>query len=163
MPMAAFLVNLAANALENGTLSLLLVEGFTGALNGDIDTNNDGTVDATPWTSIVDGVAVNDGGAGDLTYAVPSLGVSYDGQPFAPGGASRIPDGTDTDSTADWVRNDFDLAGIPAFAGTPVVGEAYNTPGAANEVVRPSHCCRSTTSQVPRAPAARRPSSSPSA
>ena len=34
----------------------------------DIDTNNDGTFDTTPWTSIVDGVAVNDGGAGDVTY-----------------------------------------------------------------------------------------------
>ena len=108
---------------------------FTGVLGADLDTNNDGTFDSTPWTSILDGVAVNDGGAGDLTYAVPSLGVAYDGQPFAPGGASRIPDGTDTDTAADWVRNDFDLAGIPGFTGTPVLGEAYNTPGAANAVV----------------------------
>ncbi len=129
------LVSLAANALENNTLSLLLVDGFTGALGADLDTNNDGTFDSTPWTSILDGVAVSDGGAGDLTYAVPSLGVAYDGQPFAPGGASRIPDGTDTDTAADWVRNDFDLAGIPGFTGTPVRGEAYNTPGAANAVV----------------------------
>ena len=73
--------------------------------------------------------AVNDGGAGDRTYAVPSLGVAYDGQPFAPGGASRIPDGTDTDTAADWVRNDFDLAGIPGFTGTPVVGEALQHAG----------------------------------
>jgi len=50
----------------------------------------------------VDGVAVNDGGATDLTYAgVPVLGVAYDGLAFAPGGASRIPDGTDTGTTAD--------------------------------------------------------------
>ena len=34
---------------------------------------------------------------------------------FAPGGASRIPDGTDTDAAADWVRNDFDLAGITDY------------------------------------------------
>ena len=53
----------------------------------------------------------------------------------APGGASRIPDGTDTDSPADWVRNDFDLAGIPDFTGTPQLGEALNTPGAANALV----------------------------
>ena len=51
------LVELPANALENGTISLLLVEAFTGALNGDIDTDNDGTFDTTAWTSIVDGVA----------------------------------------------------------------------------------------------------------
>ena len=129
-----FLVNLASNALENGTLSLLVVQDFTGALNADLDTNDDGTFDVTPWTSLVDGVAVNDGTVGDRTYAT-TLGVAYDGQPFAPGGASRIPDGTDTDTTADWVRNDFDLAGIPGFTGTPVRGEAYNTPGAANAVV----------------------------
>ena len=128
------LVNLAANAIENGTISLLLVDGLHRRRHADLDTNNDGAFDSTPWTSILDGVAVNDGGAGDLTYAV-SLGVAYDGQPFAPGGASRIPDGTDTDTAADWVRNDFDLAGIPGFTGTPVVGEAYNTPGAANAVV----------------------------
>ena len=50
--------------------------------------------------------------------------MAYDGLTFAPGGASRIPDGTDTDTAADWVRNDFDLAGIPGFAGTLVGGEA---------------------------------------
>jgi uncharacterized protein len=132
-----YLVNLAANALENGTISLLLVKNFTGAFNTDLDTNNDGTFDITPWDSIVDAVAVNDGGAGDLTYGVPALGVSYDGLPFAPGGASRIPDGYDTDAATDWVRNDFDLAGIPGFTGTIVEGEAYNTPGALNAVYTP--------------------------
>ncbi|HEY5701447.1 MAG TPA: ExeM/NucH family extracellular endonuclease, partial [Gammaproteobacteria bacterium] len=72
------------------------------------------------------------------TYGVPALGPNYDGvSSFAPGGASRIPDGFDTDSATDWVRNDFDLAGIPGFTGTPVVGEAYNTPGAMNAVVMP--------------------------
>ena len=88
-----------------------------------------------PGTAVVDGVAVNDGGAGDLAYAVPHSGRGLRrSQAFAPGGASRIPDGTDTDTTADWVRNDFDLAGIPGFAGTRVVaGEALNTPGAANQ------------------------------
>ena len=127
-----YLVNLAANALENGTISLLLVEGFAGALGDDLDTDNDGVLDITPWDAIVDSVAVNDGGAGDITYGSPTLGVAYDGLPFAPGGASRIPDGVDTDAATDWVRNDFDLAGIPGFTGTPAVGEAYNTPGAPN-------------------------------
>ncbi|MBL1130020.1 MAG: ExeM/NucH family extracellular endonuclease [Chloroflexi bacterium] len=132
-----YLVSLPANALENGTISLLLVKNFTGALNADLDTDNDGVFDMTPWDAIVDSVAVHDGGAGDVTYGVPVLGVAYDGLPFAPGGASRIPGGFDTDSASDWVRNDFDLAGIPGFDGTPVVGEAYNTPGALNQVVTP--------------------------
>ena len=61
------------------------------------------------------------------------LGPNYDGvSSFAPGGASRIPDGTDTDTTGDWVRNDFDLFGIPGFSGSPQLGEAENTPGAVN-------------------------------
>lgn len=132
-----YLVNLPANALENGSLTLLLVKNFSGALNADLDTDNDGVFDITPWNDIVDSVAVNDGGAGDVTYGPVTLGVAYDGLFFAPGGASRIPDGADTDTTSDWARNDFDLAGIPGFDGTPEFGEAYNTPGAPNQVVAP--------------------------
>jgi uncharacterized protein len=132
-----YLVNLPANALENGSITLLLVKNFTGALTNDLDTDNDGVFDSTPWDAIIDAVAVNDGGAGDVTYGLPVLGVAYDGLPFAPGGASRIPDGVDTDTAADWVRNDFDLAGIPSFDGTPEFGEAYNTPGAFNDTVSP--------------------------
>ncbi|PWS38324.1 hypothetical protein DFH01_03275 [Falsiroseomonas bella] len=132
-----WLGSVAANTFENGTVTLLLVSDWTGSVGTDLDTNDDGVLDVTPWTAIVDSVAVNDGGVGDLTYGAPVLGVAYDGLSFAPGGASRIPDGTDTDSTADWVRNDFDLAGIPGFAGTPVVGEALNTPGAPNQAYAP--------------------------
>ncbi len=129
-----FLLSLAANALENGTLSFLLVKDNTATVGVDIDTDDDGVIDVTYWSEIRDGVAVNDGGAGDLTYVTPVLGVAYDGLSFAPGGASRIPDGTDTDTSADWVRNDFDLAGIPGNPGSIIAGEAYNTPGASNQV-----------------------------
>lgn len=128
------LVWLPANALENGTVSLLLVTGFTGALGTDLDADDDGVIDDGAGLSVVDSVAVNDGGAGDLAYGDTVLGVSYDGAPFAPGGASRIPDGTDTGSTADWVRNDFDLAGIPGNTGTLVAGEAANTPAVRNSL-----------------------------
>jgi predicted extracellular nuclease len=128
-----YLADLPANALENGTISLLLVKNFTGALGDDLDVDDDGVLDGTPWEALVDAVAVNDGGTEDRTYGVPELGPNYDGvSSFAPGGASRIPDGVDTDTAADWMRNDFDLAGIPGFEGTPVAGEALNTPGAPN-------------------------------
>jgi hypothetical protein len=126
------------NALENGTLTLLLAEGFTGAQGADLDTDNDGILDSAPWTAIVDSVAVNDGGVGDQVYSSVVLGVAYDGFAFVPGGASRIPDGVDTDATADWMRNDFDGAGIAALGlGTPVLGEAINTPGAGNRAFIP--------------------------
>lgn len=133
-----WLASLAANELENGTISLLLVEGFTGSAGDDLDADDDGVLDSTPWARLVDAVAVDDGGAGDLTYvgaAGEMLGVRFDGAAFAPGGASRVPD-----RTGDWVRNDFDLAGIDGFAGTPVLGEALNTPGAPNAVVEVGPC-----------------------
>jgi predicted extracellular nuclease len=128
---------LLPNALENGTLTLILVRGFSGALNQDLDVNNDGILDQTPWAAVVDAVAVNDGGIGDLTYG-PTLGPNFDGlSSFAPGGASRIPDGLDSDSPSDWARNDFDLAGISGYIGTPIEGEALNTPGAPNQLYVP--------------------------
>lgn len=128
------LVSLAANIFENGSISLLLVKDSTATAGVDIDTDDDGVIDATYWSEITDSVAINDGVAGALTYATTVLIELYDGLPYTPGGASRIPDGTDTDTTADWVRNDFDLAGIPGYPGSIVSGEAYNTPGAPNQV-----------------------------
>jgi hypothetical protein len=127
--------NLAANSLENGTLTLLLVEGFNGSLGQDLDTNNDGIMDIIPWTTLLDSVAVYDDGAGDKTYSGVVLYEYYDGLAYAPGGASRIPDGYDTDQTTDWIRNDFDLFGIPGYTGSPAQGEAVNTPGSPNQVV----------------------------
>jgi len=124
------------NELENGTITLLLVEDFTGAEGNDVDGDDDGVIDFAPWSRIVDAVAVSDGGGGDLTYGVPVLAGGFDGVGFTVGGASRIPDGTDTDADTDWVRNDFDGEGIPALEpGTPVPGEAFNTPGTTNVAV----------------------------
>lgn len=126
-----------ANVFENGTVTLLLVDGFTGSQGIDLDSDDDGVLDITPWSMIVDSVAVSDGCASDLTYADVTLTPGFDGQPFAPGGASRIPDGG-----AGWARNDFDGAGLPGFGGSIAAGEAYNTPGAANQVyTQPPEAC----------------------
>ena len=78
-----------------------------GSAGTDLDTNNDGTFDVTPWSRIVDDVATTDGGGSDITYSSTVLGPFFDGNPFGAGGASRIPNGTDTDTIADWLRNDF--------------------------------------------------------
>jgi uncharacterized protein len=129
------------NVLENGTMTLLLVRGFTGAVGNDLDTNDDGILDVTPWTSAADGVAVSDGGAGDRTYTGTVLASGFGGSGLTPGGASRFPDGTDTDTVADWLLNDFDGAGLPGFVGSPVFGEASNTPGATNVAVPPVDVC----------------------
>ena len=142
-PDGFYLINLPANALENDTITLLLVQNFTGVFGEDLDLDDDGVLDNMPWDALIDAVAVNDGTTGDLTYGIPVLGRNYDGvSSYAPGGASRIPDGFDTDAAADWVRNDFDLAGIPGESGTLVPGEALNTPGTFNEVyVAPPEAC----------------------
>ena len=130
-----------SNALENGTVTLLLVEGFTGAQGDDLDTDDDGLLDVAPWARVVDSIGVTDGGSSDRNYGSTVLTPGFDGVPFTPGGASRLPNGIDTDAASDWTRNDFNGAGIPALdPGTPEAGEALNTPDAENQqaVVAPA-------------------------
>jgi predicted extracellular nuclease len=119
---------------QNGTQTLLLVENFTGSSGDDLDTDDDGVLDLTPWTTIADSIGVSDGDSGDRTYSAVVLTPGYDGISFTPGGASRFVNSTD-ESVTDWVRNDFDGSGIPGFSGSPVVGEAFNTPGTVNQRV----------------------------
>ncbi len=121
--------------MENGTITIMLVEGWSGSFGMDLDTNNDGSFNSTPWTRIVDDVATTDGGGSDITYSSTVLGPFFDGKPFGAGGASRIPNGTDTDTAADWTRNDFDGFGFPGFPGSPAPGEAVNTPDAVNALI----------------------------
>ena len=111
--------------LEDGAATLLLVEGFTGALSDDLDTNDDGTLDVTPWTTLVDSVATTNSGGAVVLYSSAAVGTV--------GGASRFPYYVDTDSASDWVMNDPDLLGIIGAGG---IGsdEAYNTPAAVNRV-----------------------------
>lgn len=124
-----------SNLLQNGSGTLLLVENYSGSTGQDLDTNDDGVLDATPWARAGDGVAIDDGGSGDRFYSTIVLTPGFDGGSITVGGASRLPDGVDTDRPSDWTRNDFDLAGLPGQAGTPVPGEALNTPGAKNAPV----------------------------
>ena len=126
---------LPANALENGTISLLLVTGFTGALGDDLDANDDGVHRRRrrPRPSSTRSPSTTAERATAPTAAPCSTSRTMAGT-FAPGAASRIPDGIDTDSTADWVRNDFDKAGIPGNTGTLAAGEAANTPGVRNSL-----------------------------
>src|SRR5690606_28105021 len=95
--------------LQNGTLTVLLVRNWAGAVGStDVDPTNDGAIVNPPWDAIVDGVAFFDGGASDRVYAGPVvLGPGFDGVAQKPGGASRIPDGQDTDDNADWVRSAY--------------------------------------------------------
>ncbi|MCH7813295.1 MAG: PEP-CTERM sorting domain-containing protein [Planctomycetes bacterium] len=132
-----FVTAFSTNGLENGSMTLLLVKDFAPinpfGTGDDIDTDDDGVIDTTFWSLMSDSVGVNDGGAGDFTYGEVELVAFFDGLSFSPGGASRIPNGTDTDSVSDWRRNAFNgegIAGLPGGALDPV--EALNTPGLPN-------------------------------
>ncbi|MCZ6698934.1 MAG: thrombospondin type 3 repeat-containing protein, partial [Planctomycetota bacterium] len=121
--------------IENGTQTLLLVEGFSGALGDDIGANDDGIPDFTPWTRVVDSVGVTDGDAGDFNYLTQTiLDNTLPGTaPSTPGGGSRIPNGVDTDTVADWLGNDFLGSGLAGSGdATLELHEARNTPGTRN-------------------------------
>ncbi|GAA4109348.1 hypothetical protein GCM10022393_05890 [Aquimarina addita] len=127
-----FTTSLAGNIFENGTLSLLLVKNFTGTPGQDLDADDDGILESTPWEERVDGIAVQDNDITDITYATVTLTTSFDGSSFTVGGASRFPNGQDTDTAIDWVRNNFDGEGLPSFpAAVANPGEAINTPNQA--------------------------------
>ena len=99
-------------------LTLYLVQGFTGALGDDLDTDDDGTLDSAPWTQVADCVSIIETpGSGDLVYC--STQVGPDGS-FPPSQIERCPD----------------------EMGVFVIGEAdatllLDTPGAANGCTAP--------------------------
>lgn len=117
---ADFTTNL--NFENSDNVTHMLVSGFSGADGQDLDTDDDGILDVTPWTSIVDGVGLvrelNPPTVTEFDYSA-SLGlpgVGPDGT-FVPGTVMRAPDG------GDWVIGNFDH--------TSTTGN-FNTPGVAN-------------------------------
>ncbi|MEO1005186.1 MAG: endonuclease/exonuclease/phosphatase family protein [Cyanobacteria bacterium J06638_38] len=91
----------------------LLVENFTGASGDDLDTDDDGVLDTTPFDSIVDSVAlIETVGSGEQVYSETQVGP--DGS-FVPGQVFRLPDGT----------GDFEIG-----AFDPIGGD--DTPGTSN-------------------------------
>lgn len=101
------------NFENSDNVTHLLVRGFTGADGDDLDTDDDGILDTTPWSAIVDSVAlIETVGSGDLVYS--STQVGPDGS-FVPGHVFLCADG--------WR--------IGAFGG------GQDTPGAANACTAP--------------------------
>jgi hypothetical protein len=99
----------------------LLVSGFTGALNDDLDTNDDGVLDSTPWTAILDRIAVieedNPPTTTEYHYGPPVIGPELG---FVPGGVYRGPDGAAALST--WNIGDFDDPSLTDTPGAPNLG-----------------------------------------
>lgn len=115
--------------LENSdNTTHLLVSGFTGANGDDLDTDDDGTLDSTPWLSLIDAIGlieeVNPPSSTEYAYGA-SLGfedLGPDGS-FVPGHAYRNGD------TGVWTVGLFDL-GLPPTSD--------DTPGFANVVPEPA-------------------------
>ncbi|MFO0873233.1 MAG: hypothetical protein U0575_04595 [Phycisphaerales bacterium] len=110
---------LATLDFENSdNVTHLLVQGFTGAVGDDLDTDDDGTLDVTPWTSVVDSVALIETAppptpGNEWVYSTTTVGPEGS---FVPGHVYRCtPDGN-------WQIGPFD----------PATG--VDTPGATNAV-----------------------------
>ena len=123
--------------LENGSNTYLIVNGFSGAVGADLDTDNDGVIDvAAPWTSVVDALTIleNDGAA-NVGYAAALGGVSF------PQFVAFNPDAIQRFGGALW---GFDVTGAAPgpYANDPLesgdstgaaVGGSWNlTPGSTN-------------------------------
>ncbi len=104
---------------ENGdNVTHMLVEGFTGTLQDDLDLNDDGFLDTQPWASVIDVVSlVRSPYSGDKTYSMQFFGASVgpDGT-FVPGHSFKC--------NAGWQVGEF------ATGST-------DTPGAANSPMCP--------------------------
>ncbi|MBL9149553.1 MAG: hypothetical protein JNM94_12760 [Phycisphaerae bacterium] len=112
--------------LENSdNLTVLLVWQFTGASGDDLDTNDDGVLDATPWATIIDSVAVI-----ETTTVPPETGSEYvystttvgpDGT-FAPGHVKFCP------TTSTWTIGIFDILTGSDTPGSPNDDCTYSDP-----------------------------------
>ncbi|MAJ27940.1 hypothetical protein CBD41_00875 [bacterium TMED181] len=86
----------------------LLVEGFSGASGDDLDIDDDGILDVTPWTAVIDCISILENPidpvtgqttGGELVYCSTTVGP--DGT-FVPGHVVRCPDGN-----GDWEIQSF--------------------------------------------------------
>ena len=92
-------LDLTLNFENSDNVTHLLVRDFTGANADDLDTDDDGTLDATPWSGIVDSIALIESvGTGDLVYSSNQVGP--DGT-FVPGMVFNCPTG--------WIIGSFDV------------------------------------------------------
>jgi hypothetical protein len=106
--------------LENSdNVTHMLVWGFTGAINQDLDTDDDGELDVTPWLSMLQSVAFIENAATppvNTEYAYGSVRVGPDPNGFVPSQLAYCP------STDTWSIGTFD----------PAAKTAIDTPGAPN-------------------------------
>lgn len=119
------------NIGPNAEFSLLLVRNFTSQQDADLDVDNNGVLDSTPWSSIVDSVGLGEKGV-NQTYALADLTQAT----FNPDNLSRIEGNLTPNSAAAWYGGEIggtlptDIAFSDEFFGT-FKGRA--TPGQRNQ------------------------------
>ena len=144
----------AAIDLENGSATYLLVEGFTGSICQDLDTNNDRTLDIQPWTNVVTAVSFINGddfvaGIAAASYAIQLDGIDLtdrDGidPAWTPDGFSRLCEGYFAYdsfglSPGPWINDPTEFLTVPA--GITVPATFTMTPGVANIEECPATGC----------------------
>lgn len=105
------------NFENSDNVTFALVQGFSGSDGQDLDLDDDGVLDAMPWTSLLDAVALletTETPATTTEWAYPSLGgsVGPDGS-FVPGHVYRSPDG------GTWQVGQYDPDGGDDTPGAP--------------------------------------------
>jgi hypothetical protein len=122
----------------NDNLTVLLVEGYTGAVGQDLDVNDDGVFDVTPWTNILDSVGWLDPSVANGKVYTPAVLT----QPLnTADAASRFSNDLTPNSAAAWYNGEMVLQGgtpdmtrtyDPARASTNLPSGAMITPGNVN-------------------------------
>ncbi len=136
---------------DGGTLNFYLVWNFFGARNDDLDAENDGTLDSTPWVSVIDSVAV----VGDSGLAYPPTQVGPAGGLLPAQVYKCSPDGTWTIGPIGVVAG-YDTPGQPNTdcslprifqCGDADAGDCFQPHGNGHCFNRP--CCEAVCAVVP--------------
>ncbi|MHC5024853.1 MAG: PEP-CTERM sorting domain-containing protein [Planctomycetota bacterium] len=109
------------NFENSDNVTHLLVSGFSGSNGDDLDIDDDGVLDVTPWTNVLDSVSLIETfdapGSGEWWYSPTTVGP--DGT-FVPAHVYR-----ETDGTGDWLIGQFDPIGgldTPGGSNVPAPG-----------------------------------------
>ncbi|MBC7771620.1 MAG: hypothetical protein H7210_03920 [Pyrinomonadaceae bacterium] len=127
--------------IENGSNTYLLVSGYTGTVASDLDTNNDGVLDLTPWGSVLASISLieNDSGV-NFGYAAALGGTNFG--PQAGFNADVLIYGTDgqyygSDVVGTNPGGPYSVDS-PRVSPTPLGDDPYFvTPGVANAIPGP--------------------------
>ena len=93
--------------------SLMLVYNFNGTVNGDIDVNDDCTLDTEPWSDLIDGVAWLSGLDTNCVYTATTAGPDGD---YSPGHAYVCNSGSGTWGVGTFAADDAAAADTPGTA-----------------------------------------------